>query len=142
MVQFKLYKIAGSHIIHENFDDETVIINLETGNYYNLNETGNLIWSMVTSLEIHEQNPKDLSEIDVLGFLRKLLEEGLIVRDSSAGSVEKEDSQSPPQAEGTSKKKNGGPEITKYTDMQDLLLLDPIHEVDDMGWPKKPDDQG
>jgi hypothetical protein len=27
------------------------------------------------------------------------------------------------------------PKLRKYTDMQDLLLLDPIHEVDEQGWP-------
>jgi hypothetical protein len=27
------------------------------------------------------------------------------------------------------------PLLQKYTDMQDLLLLDPIHEVDEKGWP-------
>ena len=27
------------------------------------------------------------------------------------------------------------PILHKYTDMQDLLLLDPIHEVDEAGWP-------
>jgi hypothetical protein len=27
------------------------------------------------------------------------------------------------------------PVLDKYTDMQELLLLDPIHEVDDAGWP-------
>ena len=33
------------------------------------------------------------------------------------------------------------PALQKYTDMEDLLLLDPIHEVDDTGWPNpKPDE--
>jgi hypothetical protein len=27
------------------------------------------------------------------------------------------------------------PKLSKYTDMEDLLALDPIHEVDEMGWP-------
>ena len=27
------------------------------------------------------------------------------------------------------------PQLRKYMDMQDLLLLDPIHEVDEQGWP-------
>jgi hypothetical protein len=27
------------------------------------------------------------------------------------------------------------PILTKYTDMKELLLLDPIHEVDETGWP-------
>jgi hypothetical protein len=27
------------------------------------------------------------------------------------------------------------PALEKYNDMQDLLLLDPIHETDEQGWP-------
>ena len=27
------------------------------------------------------------------------------------------------------------PVLQKFTDMQDILLLDPIHEANDMGWP-------
>ena len=27
------------------------------------------------------------------------------------------------------------PQLEKYTDMQDLVLLDPVHEVDATGWP-------
>jgi hypothetical protein len=29
------------------------------------------------------------------------------------------------------------PALTKFTDMQDLLLLDPIHDVGSGGWPAK-----
>ena len=28
------------------------------------------------------------------------------------------------------------PKLEKYSDMEDLLLLDPIHDVEDEGWPK------
>ena len=27
------------------------------------------------------------------------------------------------------------PELKRYADMQDLLLLDPVHDVDEKGWP-------
>jgi len=30
------------------------------------------------------------------------------------------------------------PVLETFSDMQDLLLLDPIHEVDDAGWPMAP----
>lgn len=30
------------------------------------------------------------------------------------------------------------PQIETYADMQDLLLIDPIHEVDVAGWPHRP----
>jgi len=29
------------------------------------------------------------------------------------------------------------PVLERYEDMQDFLLVDPIHEVDDSGWPNK-----
>ena len=29
------------------------------------------------------------------------------------------------------------PRLTKYTDMRDLLVLDPIHDVDESGWPAR-----
>jgi hypothetical protein len=25
--------------------------------------------------------------------------------------------------------------VAKYSDMEDLIMLDPIHEVDESGWP-------
>jgi hypothetical protein len=28
------------------------------------------------------------------------------------------------------------PKLEKYTDMEDLLLLDPIHDVQEVGWPQ------
>jgi hypothetical protein len=31
------------------------------------------------------------------------------------------------------------PEIVEFDDMQEMLLLDPIHEVKDKGWPYKKD---
>jgi hypothetical protein len=31
------------------------------------------------------------------------------------------------------------PVLAVYTDMQDLLLLDPIHDVDEIGWPTRRD---
>jgi hypothetical protein len=27
--------------------------------------------------------------------------------------------------------------LERYTDMQELLLLDPIHDVDQTGWPRR-----
>ena len=31
------------------------------------------------------------------------------------------------------------PTLEKYTDMQDLVLIDPVHQVDEAGWPRRPD---
>ena len=34
------------------------------------------------------------------------------------------------------------PKLSKYTDMEQLLLLDPVHDVDETGWPNAPDNTG
>jgi hypothetical protein len=34
------------------------------------------------------------------------------------------------------------PELNKYTDMQQLLLADPLHEVEEAGWPRTKDQLG
>ena len=38
-------------------------------------------------------------------------------------------------ADGRSRLPFAAPVLHKYTDMEDLLLLDPIHDVDESGWP-------
>ncbi len=62
----------------------------------------------------------------VRAFLKELQEEQLIVTEPAeilaapAGPL-------PPAA--------SRPALQKFTDLQDLLMLDPIHEVDERGWP-------
>ena len=71
------------------------------------------------------------AEVDdaVIEFVGRLVDEGL-VRPAPDGHP----STPIPEAGGA-----GGPftrpTITVYSDMEDLLLLDPIHDVDETGWP-------
>jgi hypothetical protein len=72
-------------------------------------------------------------------FIDELQQEGLIVvkeKEESRGAI---DLKTESKAEGK-KPDFEAPVLNRYTDMQDLLLLDPIHEVDETGWPiQKPD---
>ena len=68
--------------------------------------------------------------------LRSLEAESLI-RSSANGA-----SASPPApgaSDGAALGAFAPPAFEKFTDMEELLLLDPIHEVGDTGWPRKPD---
>ncbi len=49
--------------------------------------------------------------------------------DSSGNAVSTDESKTPFQI----------PVLDVYSDMQDLLLLDPIHDVDETGWPTPKD---
>jgi hypothetical protein len=69
---------------------------------------------------------------DVERFASQLLEERLVeASDAEPDAV-------PPSASSTSSSNRlpyQPPTIEKFDDLQELLLLDPVHEVDEAGWP-------
>ena len=74
-------------------------------------------------------------------FVAELLRENLVVGEEAKGAESPWNQPMPAQA-GYQTQRPGfvPPSLHKYVDMQELLLLDPIHEVDETGWPSiKPD---
>jgi hypothetical protein len=134
-------------VVHEAFDDhEVVIINLDTGSYYSLDKVGADIWNLIESgasvSEIIQEftrryEPNGINIEDAVSlFIQELSHEQLIVAHSRERLAEA-------QLEGATVNPRPhfqAPILQKYTDMQDLLLLDPIHEVDETGWPKLKED--
>jgi hypothetical protein len=128
--------------IHETIDGETIIIDLATGTYYSLQGAASEIWNALGEGESDEgiiarltaTYGGDETEIGsaVNGFLSELEAEGLIASSEGDGS-----GATARQLAAT----NGNvapfvpPKLEKYTDMQDIILLDPVHQVDDRGWP-------
>ena len=127
-------------VISEVIDGEAVMINLTTGNYYSLNPVGVAVWEAVTGgasvgeavelLGSRYDGPRDEIAAAVEALVEELRREELIVPAEGGG-------QAPAQYGG----EVGGrqpfelPRLEKHTDMQDLILLDPVHEVGDQGWP-------
>jgi len=141
------YKINAPHIVHEIFEDkEAAIINLKSGNYYSLDPVGAVIWSHIDSgatlgeivdeiLACYEGNAAEISGA-IERFIDSLLAEELIASGDSNGAANG-------KRRAVIVNGNGGktaftpPMIERYNDMQELLLLDPIHEVDESGWPNR-----
>lgn len=105
---------ASAVAVSDTIGSDTIVINVKTGAYYSLTESGSEVWSAVQNEETTEQ---------MIGFLLRFMEEGLIEVDASF------DFESTSSAEESEV-------FEKYTDMESILLADPIHEVDDQGWPK------
>ncbi len=142
------YAITKPEIIREQFDEEVVIVDLDTGSYYSLSGAGGEVWSAIESgtstarivQQLIASYEADATEIEAsLGrLLEELQTEGLITPQATANQSEAE-AQLP--AEIDSKQEWQAPLLQKFTDMQALLLLDPIHEVDSTGWPQpKPEE--
>src|SRR5262245_55031336 len=133
------FRINSPQVIREAFENEVVIVNLETGTYYSLDNIGAFIWSsieaganastIIDALSRHYQNNDQEISREVARFLNELQQEALIV----PGQIDNDTA--PIVYEAVNGNSFSAPILNKYTDMQELLLLDPIHEVDETGWP-------
>ena len=137
------FRVNTPTVTHEIIDGEAVIINLDSGSYYSLVGVGATVWDLlyqraplneiVTALA--NTHSGDAAEIEraVNDLTDQLCAENLVVPDDSELPLAQ--FSVPPDQNGQKTPFNA-PVLQKFTDMQELLLLDPIHDVDDMGWPK------
>src|SRR5689334_4223262 len=138
------FRVNTPTVTHETIDGEAVIINLDSGNYYSLVEAGSFIWAVVergasaddVQQLVQQTYHGDAGEIDrgVQELLAQLQQENLIV--PVEGAPDDEHIEVLPSNNGHEKPLFNAPSLNKFSDMQELLLLDPIHDVDEAGWPK------
>ena len=145
------FRVNSPNVIQEIIDDEVIIVNLDSGNYYSLAHVGAEIWSLIESgaavAEVVNgiRQRYDGDHVDVEDAVNQLVDqlqqEALIVPDGAKEleSIKGLDRQVETGVE-TERPPFEVPILGTYTDMQDLLLLDPIHEVDEMGWPNREPD--
>jgi hypothetical protein len=141
-----VFRIRRPQVVADEIEDEVIAINLETGAYFSFRDSASVIWrellagearlgGIVRELSARYVAPPDEVERATRAFLSRIEAEGLIVsavhavQDNSyrdrAGPV-------PPRADGPP---FAVPVFEKYTEMEKLLLVDPIHEVDVAEWP-------
>lgn len=88
MVSFKERVAAPAHVMVRYLDRESVLLNLETEQYFGLDETGTRMWQLVTaSPNLHVAYQELLQEFDVepellqanlVEFLGRLVDNGLL----------------------------------------------------------------
>jgi hypothetical protein len=148
MDQHLRYKINAPHIVHEIFEDkEAAIINLKSGNYYSLDPVGAFVWSHIDSgaavgeivqevLAHYEGDVADVSPA-IARLIDALQAEELITIANDGDGQAKREAITSAANGNVAKTPFTAPVLERYNDMQELLLLDPIHEVDDTGWPNR-----
>lgn len=137
-----MYVVSNDQIIHETIDGESMIVNLIDGTYYSTLDTGAFLWQMIINghriedcvaacQKQYQCAPSDSLNDKVDAFVDQLLKEGLILESESNEVIELNE----PEVAVEAPEAFTAPVLNKYSDMQDLLLLDPIHDVDESGWP-------
>ncbi len=119
----------------EIFDGEYIIANLDTGLYFSVQ---GLAVSMINFLPFETKDqvidllantfPENSETIqkELTSILEELIENEIVLKDDLKTLVESKSNTLPI--------KYVASRFNKYADMQDLLLLDPIHDVDEDGW--------
>jgi hypothetical protein len=136
------YRVNSPNVISETVGGETIIVNLASGHYFSLQGSAVEVWQGIERgqaaetivLELEQRYEAGDGEIDAA--VRKLLEdfvaaELLVAEGNGVGDA----AAAAPSQEGGERVPFVAPSFSTFTDMQDIILLDPVHEVDTRGWP-------
>ena len=135
------YRVNEPDVIHQLFDREVVVVDLRNGSYYSLSESGGAAWLAFGSggalvddvarlLTTLYTVPRDVAVRDLQAFIAELTTRDLIIACTSGGVTVEAAKKATPTAA------YSPPELRSYNDLQELFLLDPVHEVDAAaGWP-------
>lgn len=135
-------EIAAPHCVAQDFDGEIVVLNMASGTYFSVRDLGAVVWRDLAAGHAVETVAALAAGIlggtqPVLDFAAKASAEGLMRPAASAAP-----SAGQPQIV-AALAGGGSPTLTfeVYEDMKSLILLDPVHEVDETrGWPALPDE--
>ena len=140
------FKLNSPKVVQETIEGEVIIVNLDKGDYYSLTNTGAYIWSEIERgipqnvilqkvVKRYEGSTEEIEEA-LSSLIEQLQQEEIIVFLPTNELNESVELNVHDQANRNIKKQPfESPTLNKYTDMEELLALDPIHEVDEMGWP-------
>lgn len=127
------YTVNRPSVIFDVQGDETVIIDLTNGHYYRLDSASTALWMRFDDGATPDEataacdNPEELAP-QLAPAIDELLAKSLLVAVGEAAAA------APTAA--PSRWRFDGFALEEFTDLEDILGLDPIHEVDpERGWP-------
>jgi len=132
-----MYKLNEPKMFADVSNNIAIIINSETGFYYGINNCGSMIFqsildgcseqSIIVALKKVENCPGDIEQ-KLKSFIDELLQKEIIVKGENT-------SKNPTLDENVLKQDKFEMKLSEYADAQELLLADPIHDVDETeGW--------
>ena len=120
------FELENDSIVFDVIDGDTVIMNLGRGTYYALNPAAGFLWQLiVTGIDVSDISQKlkekglAIQDAELHAFVQQLIELNLIAR---AGKGVLHTGQPAADVELSCW---DHPRITEYTDMKDLLAMDP-----------------
>jgi len=137
-----VYEVNRPDVVIESFEGEVILVQMKSGNYYSLQGSAPKIWDLIDQ-GLSDQEIGDWliarysgDEDEVRESVQKLVDElatEALIR-TAPDTPRTQTGETTPAEPRTA---FPPPVLERYTDMQELLLLDPIHDVDESGWPAR-----
>ncbi|WP_296744446.1 PqqD family protein [Mesorhizobium sp.] len=131
-----VYAVASKDIVFESFDGEAVVLDLSSGRYFGFSDSGSKVWQAL-SLGVGAQTliglatgASTIGSAELDAFVAQLVELGLLTPSDQPAQQLPEGL--PAALQATSEPLN----VSIHDDLADLIIVDPIHEVEEpLGWP-------
>ena len=141
MTKNTILEVAAPQCVAQDFEGEIIALNLASGTYYSVRDLGAVLWRDLAAgypvESLAALAAGSLGTQPVLDFAANAEAQGLMRRASGAPAPSGEPQIAAALAAGVA------PQLVfeVFDDMKSLILLDPVHEVDDTrGWPSLPKD--
>ena len=115
---------ASPDVVFEEFEDELVVLNLANGQYFGLNTAASEVWRTLMDGADPAGITANGDAAPITEFVERLkaLELVALGEDATTDTLLSVDA---------------APTIEAYDDLADLIMADPIHDVEsEVGWPK------
>lgn len=126
------YRLNEPEVVSDEFDGETVILDLSNGVYCSFSGSGDRIWGLLAAAVPPQEVLAALEKAgnpwraDVERFIGELIGSGLLRRDDALT----------PAALTSLPEITEAPVLERFDDLAELIMSDPIHESDtERGWP-------
>ncbi len=134
------YRLNEPLVASQEIEGETILIHFDSGHYFCANPVGSMIIAQLcggASIEaigasLHARFSVEAPDgiAATTAFVEELLAAGLVVASEEGAPAD-----SPSASADGTRLPFEAPALQKFDDLQDLLMLDPIHDVDQAGWP-------
>lgn len=126
-------------IVADDFGDETVLINVEKGLYFSMQGSAVDIWKAFDAPQLRSLAVKglarELSDSDgesIDRFVQSMIDHDLLIEAEARPGDEV-------KVAGFTAASFAVPVLGVFSDLAELIALDPVHEVDqEAGWPVRP----
>ena len=140
----RYFQVDPVAVVYERFDDELVAIHLGRGSYHSVSGAGADVFELLTEAATAPElctalaTKYDASAEKIAAMLDPFLEQ--LLTEELIQPAERPDRATPLALPAEQTELPFQPPVLEaFNDLEGLLLLDPIHEVGEEGWPEPPD---